>query len=53
MFQRVCMKSFFISFCLLFLAGVFLLPAAYAGNDRRATILFTGSVRGNLDPIHT
>ena len=53
MFHRVFTKSLFISLCLLFLAGAISLPAAFAGNDKGVTILFTGSVRGNVDPLHT
>lgn len=53
MFKKCDMKPMAISLFIFMLLGVFSLPAAFAGEDRRATILFTGAVRGNLDPIHT
>lgn len=47
------MKQVFILFLMFFLLGPFSAAAAPAGDSKGLAILFTGSVRGVLDPIHT
>ncbi len=53
MFQKIYMKPIILSLSIFILCSVLSLPPAFAGEEKRATILFTGAARGNLDPIHT
>ncbi len=44
------MKRFFLLFITFVLYGIFSSVASAADGDRTVTILFTGSVKGTLDP---
>jgi hypothetical protein len=44
------MKRFFLPFVLFFVFGMSFPFASFAEGKRTATILFTGSVKGTLDP---
>ena len=44
------MKRFFLLFITVILSGIFSPLAATADGARTVTILFTGSVKGTLDP---
>ena len=48
------MKRFILPLLLLlsFLFGIFFPAASFAEGDRRITILYTGSVKGNIDPLN-
>jgi hypothetical protein len=50
MLQKVRMKRFFLPLLLCFMFGIFLPPASWAEGSRSITILYTGSVLGNIDP---
>jgi len=47
------MKRFVISLLACFLFGIFFPAASFAGGSKSVTILYTGSVTGNIEPIHT
>lgn len=44
------MKRFFFVFLLFFLFVISFPRASYAESDRKVTILFTGAVKGTIDP---
>jgi hypothetical protein len=52
MSQRFQKKQIFISFLMFLLLGPFAPAASPAGDGNSVTILYTGSVRGAIDPIH-
>jgi hypothetical protein len=47
------MKRFILPLLLLFLFGIFSPVASLAEGNRSITILYTGSVKGNVDPCVT
>jgi hypothetical protein len=49
--QEMKMKRFILPLLLLF--GIFLPVASFAEGSRSITILYTGSVRGTIDPCVT
>ena len=51
MLQRVQLKGVLILFPVFFLFGTFFTASLFAENSNGVTILYTGSVRGALDPI--
>lgn len=53
MFLQRHMKPLFFSLSIFILTGVFAVPGVPAAEEKRATILFSGSFRGTLDPVHT
>ena len=48
--QEVQMKRFILPLMLTFLFGIFFPVASFAEGNRSITILYTGSVKGNVDP---
>lgn len=44
------MKRFLLPFVLSFMFSVFLPLASFAEGNRTVTILYTGSVKGNIEP---
>ena len=44
------MKRFVIPLLVSFLFGAFFPVVSFAGGDRTVTILYTGSVKGTIDP---
>jgi len=48
--QEVQMKRFILPLLMSFLFGIFLPLASFAEGNRTVTILFTGSVKGTIDP---
>jgi len=51
--QEVQMKRFILPLLLSFLFGIILPVAAFAEGSRSITILYTGSVRGTIDPCNS
>lgn len=49
--MRFFMKAVTVSLFIFFLCIISLSPAAFAGDSNPATILFTGSVSGAVNPI--
>ena len=45
------MKRLILPLLLSFLFGIFFTPASFAEGNRSITILYTGSVTGNIDPL--
>jgi hypothetical protein len=48
--REVRMKRFILLLLLSFLFGIFFPAASFAEDNRSITILYTGSVKGNIDP---
>ena len=44
------MKRFILPLLMSFLFGIFLPLASFAEGNRTVTLLFTGSVKGTIDP---
>lgn len=44
------MKRFLFSVLLFFTLSISIPPASFAGGGRSITILYTGAVRGKIDP---
>jgi 4-hydroxybenzoate polyprenyltransferase len=53
--QEVQMKRFILPLLLLLslLFGIFFPAASFAEGDKSITILYTGFVKGNIDPLAT
>ncbi len=47
------MKRFFFPLLLFFLFGIFSPIASFAEGNRSITILYTGSVKGTIDPCRS
>jgi hypothetical protein len=48
----VIMKRLLFLSLLSFLLGLSFVPGSFAGGDRSVTILYTGGVRGSVDPCY-